>query len=322
MMFAVGASAVVDWRCLCTVRATLGRAADDALLSPYLGRLDEIRILAQPRLTTSRAALRHYTRSLQCSPPRTSVGCRCREQERRPVLYCLCFGVVCLRQAQKQNRPTNATQRNATRRRAPVISHPPSAIRSRRQLHVKALARNSTKPPAPPPANLARRPRPSSARHCSTARRLLPARASRSRPRPAHAHAHAVHARAVARPPLQSLRRAFCGSSLPVHCPPPQGLTSDPTGPAQLRFEPAPADSAEHVCCCRFAGAWPAALPAVPPRATPLDRRVQHHEQQQQPSACWRSHAPSADLLPPLHQHPRRLESEGRGQLEPPAARA
>ena len=157
-MFAVGASAVVDWRCLCTVRATLGRAADDALLSPYLGRLDEIRILAQPRLTTSRAALRHYTRSLQCSPPRTSVGCRCREQERRPVLYCLCFGVVCLRQAQKQNRPTNPTQRNATRRRAPVISHshPPSAIRSRRQLHVKALARNSTRAPAPPPA----RPRP------------------------------------------------------------------------------------------------------------------------------------------------------------------
>lgn len=153
-MFAVGASAVVDWRCLCTVRATLGRAADDALLSPYLGRLDEIRILAQPRLTTSRAALRHYTRSLQCSPPRTSVGCRCRE--RRPVLYCLCFGVVCLRQAQKQNRPTNPTQRNATRRRAPVISHPPSAIRSRRQLHVKALARNSTRPPAPPPA----KPRP------------------------------------------------------------------------------------------------------------------------------------------------------------------
>lgn len=182
----MGASAVVDWRCLCTVRATLGRAADDALLSPYLGRLDEIRILAQPRLTTSRAALRHYTRSLQCSPPRTSVGCRCREQERRPVLYCLCFGVVCLRQAQKQNRPTNPTQRNATRRRAPVISHshPPSAIRSRRQLHVKALARNSTRPPAPPPANLARRPWPSSARHCSTARRLLPARASRSRSRP------------------------------------------------------------------------------------------------------------------------------------------
>lgn len=285
----------------------LGRAADDALLSPYLGRLDEIRILAQPRLTTSRAALWHYTPVAHSSAPLHARQSAVVVE--RVALCCLCFW-CCL---SPPGPASNPIQRNATRRRAPpaVISHPPSAIRSRRQLHVKAPARNSTRPPAPPPSQT------SPAAH---GHRVLAIAALHAACCPPEPHAVACACPSAAEPAPRLLWKQLAGALSTASRPDCSHSSWLPQVPPSFALSPRPPTPPEHVCCCRFAGAWPAALPAVPPRAPPLDRRVQHHEQQ--PSACWRSHAPSADLLPPLHQQPRRLESEGRGQLEPPAARA
>ena len=167
--------------------------------------------------------------------------------------------------------------------------------------------RDRTRPLPAHDANGYRRPTPTAALH--SARCLLPA--------------------ARAEPLSQPGRRRACAAPFVD-----AAAGAPPIALARQLTSPRPPTPPNHVCCRSLAGAWPAALPAVPPIATQLQRRAQHAQRAPRSAAvdaelpshepqchCRRAHAAASHLLTPLQQRRRELQSERqRGQRESPAA--